>query len=137
MLYLNITSIHNSLNRLVLIPNGRISHSCWPLQAWKARKEDSGCFSLMTTSSRVFYHLLFCQWMFRVVLHFLFNLIGLGLSHIFIHNIFICFISPLIPENNTKWRINHSFHIIIIKFIKRFKFINYQNQKQAHLLTKN
>jgi len=46
-----ITSIHKSLTRLLPIPKRRISHSCWPLQAWKARKEDSGCFSLTTTSS--------------------------------------------------------------------------------------
>jgi len=29
-----------------LNPKGRISHPCWPLQAWNVRKEDLGYFSL-------------------------------------------------------------------------------------------
>jgi len=55
---LNITSIHKSLNKLLPTPKGEIGHSCWPLQAWKARKEEIGCFSLTNASSRIFYLLL-------------------------------------------------------------------------------
>jgi len=53
ILYLNITSMHKGLNRLLQIPKDRISHSCWPLQPWKARKEDPKFFSLTVASFRV------------------------------------------------------------------------------------
>jgi len=37
-----------------LVPlHGRISHSCWLLQAHRARKEVPGCFSLTDASSKV------------------------------------------------------------------------------------
>jgi len=49
------------LNKLLPISKGRIRPSCCPLQAWKARKEDPGCFSLTTASFRIFYILLFSK----------------------------------------------------------------------------
>jgi len=52
ILCLNITSINKSFNRLLSIPKGRISHTCWLLQTRRARKEDSGCFSFMVASFR-------------------------------------------------------------------------------------
>jgi len=52
---INITSIHKSFNRLLWILKGRLSHSYFPLQALKARKEYLGCFSLTDASFRVFY----------------------------------------------------------------------------------
>ena len=44
--------MYKSLNKLLLIPKGRISHSSCLLEVGGVRKEDPGCFSLTTTSSR-------------------------------------------------------------------------------------
>ena len=41
------------MNILLSISKGRISHTCWLLQAGRARKEDQECVSLMAASSRV------------------------------------------------------------------------------------
>ena len=53
ILCLDITSIHKSLNILLSISKGRISHTLWLLQTGRARKEDFRCFSLTATSSKV------------------------------------------------------------------------------------
>ena len=66
------------MKNLLPISKSRISHSCWPLQAWKTRKEVSECFSLIIVSSKVFYVLLFSQWCLGLGL--IFNLVRLRLS---------------------------------------------------------
>jgi len=52
ILCLDITWIHKSLNKLLLIPKHRICHTWWLLQIGRVRKEDPWCFS-SATSSRV------------------------------------------------------------------------------------
>jgi len=55
ILYINITSIHKNLNKLLSILKERISQSWWPLQALKVREEDLEHFSLTNASFRVSY----------------------------------------------------------------------------------
>jgi len=80
ILYMNITSTHKSLKKLLQIPKGRLSQSCLPLQVLKVGKEDPKCFSLTVVSFRVSYFWLSFFLLFSLSLMPLFNIFGCRLS---------------------------------------------------------